>query len=78
MLRDHVVFVPVELQSYFFKTNFLHTPRLEFTNAEGVITKKGRVACEINTADELLITELMLRDFFCTLFWSVCFRNALS
>nr|WCZ58663.1 exosome RNA helicase MTR4 [Seculamonas ecuadoriensis] len=38
--------------------------RLGHTNAENVIQKKGRVACEINTADELLITELMFNGVF--------------
>lgn len=34
--------------------------RLGFTNPEGVVEVKGRLACEINTADELVITELLL------------------
>lgn len=34
--------------------------RLGFTNNEGVVEVKGRVACEVNTADELVITELLL------------------
>lgn len=34
--------------------------RLGFTNAEGIVEVKGRLACEINTADELVITELLL------------------
>lgn len=34
--------------------------RLGFTNAEGIVEVKGRVACEVNTADELVITELLL------------------
>lgn len=34
--------------------------RLGFTNSEGIVEVKGRVACEINTADELVITELLL------------------
>lgn len=34
--------------------------RLGFTNSEGVVEVKGRVACEVNSADELVITELLL------------------
>ena len=33
--------------------------RLGFTNKDNIIQIKGRVACEINAADEILITELM-------------------
>jgi len=38
--------------------------RLEFVDADNVVQAKGRVGCEINAADELLITEL----FFCGVF----------
>ncbi|KAK8791086.1 hypothetical protein WA158_005717 [Blastocystis sp. Blastoise] len=38
--------------------------RLGCITEEGVITKKGRVACEINTADELLVTELIYDGVF--------------
>lgn len=34
--------------------------RLGFINSEGIVEVKGRLACEINTADELVITELLL------------------
>lgn len=34
--------------------------RLGFVNPDGVVEVKGRLACEINTADELVITELLL------------------
>lgn len=34
--------------------------RLGFTNNDDVVEVKGRVACEVNTADELVITELLL------------------
>lgn len=34
--------------------------RLGFTTPEGVVEIKGRVACEVNTADELVLTELLL------------------
>ena len=35
-----------------------------FTNSENVVQMKGRVACEINSADELLITEMMFAGVF--------------
>eukprot|EP00698_Gefionella_okellyi_P004389 TRINITY_DN14051_c0_g1_i1.p1 TRINITY_DN14051_c0_g1~~TRINITY_DN14051_c0_g1_i1.p1 ORF type:complete len:1036 (-),score=267.67 TRINITY_DN14051_c0_g1_i1:35-2956(-) len=38
--------------------------RLGYTNSDNVIETKGRVACEINTADELIITELMFNGVF--------------
>lgn len=34
--------------------------RLGFVSEEGVVEVKGRLACEVSTADELVITELML------------------
>ncbi len=41
--------------------------RLGFLSAEGVVTMKGRVACEISTADEVLATELLFSGVFNTL-----------
>lgn len=38
--------------------------RLGFTNSENVIELKGRVACEVNAADELLITEMIFNGVF--------------
>lgn len=38
--------------------------RLEFTNVDDVISLKGRVACEINSADELVATELIFNGLF--------------
>ena len=38
--------------------------RLGLVDAEGVVTLKGRVACEVNTADELLVTELIFNGVF--------------
>lgn len=38
--------------------------RLGFTNAENVVQLKGRVACEIQSADELLLTELIFNGVF--------------
>jgi antiviral helicase SKI2 len=37
---------------------------LGFVDHEAIVQIKGRVACEINTADELLLTELILDNFF--------------
>ncbi len=33
--------------------------RLGHVSEEGVISNKGRVACEVSTSDELLVTELV-------------------
>lgn len=41
--------------------------RLGFTNAEDIVDMKGRVACEISTGDELLLTELVFNGVFNTL-----------
>jgi ATP-dependent RNA helicase DOB1 len=38
--------------------------RLDYTNKDNVIELKGRVAAEINTGDELVITELIFMGFF--------------
>lgn len=38
--------------------------RLGFTSSEDIVEKKGRVACEISTGDELLLTELMFNGTF--------------
>jgi ATP-dependent RNA helicase DOB1 len=38
--------------------------RLGHINSEGVVQLKGRAACLIDTADELLITELMFNGLF--------------
>jgi len=38
--------------------------RLGFVNKAGVVQIKGRVACEINTTDELLLTEMMFNGVF--------------
>jgi antiviral helicase SKI2 len=37
---------------------------LGFVDQETIVHIKGRVACEINTADELILTELILDNFF--------------
>ena len=37
---------------------------LGFVDHEAIVQVKGRVACEINTADELILTELILDNFF--------------
>jgi len=38
--------------------------RLGFTNSEDVVEVKGRVACEINAGDELVLTELIFQGLF--------------
>lgn len=38
--------------------------RLGFTTAADIVDVKGRVACEISTGDELLLTELMFNGAF--------------
>ena len=35
-----------------------------YTTAEGVVELKGKVACEISSADELTLTELMFSGVF--------------
>lgn len=41
--------------------------RLGFTTAADIVDMKGRVACEISTGDELLLTELIFNGVFNTL-----------
>ena len=38
--------------------------RLGFTSASDIVDMKGRVACEISTGDELLLTELIFNGAF--------------
>lgn len=38
--------------------------RLGFTSSQDVVEKKGRVACEISTGDELLLTEMIFHGTF--------------
>ena len=38
--------------------------RLGFTNSADIVDMKGRVACEISTGDELLLTELIFNGAF--------------
>lgn len=37
---------------------------MEFSTNDDVIELKGRVACEISTGDELLITEMIFNGIF--------------
>ena len=46
--------------------------RLGFVTAEGIVDIKGRVACEISTGDELLLTELIFSDVFGSLAPEYC------
>ena len=38
--------------------------KLDYTDKNNVVQQKGRVACEINTSDELLVTELVFSGIF--------------
>ncbi|KAI8368205.1 NUC185 domain-containing protein [Radiomyces spectabilis] len=38
--------------------------RMQYIDEQGTVQLKGRVACEINSADELLLTELLLDNVF--------------
>lgn len=38
--------------------------RLGFTTADDIVDMKGRVACEISSGDELLLTELVFQGVF--------------
>jgi ATP-dependent RNA helicase DOB1 len=38
--------------------------RLEFVNKEGVVQLKGRMACELTSADEILMTEIVFQNVF--------------
>lgn len=46
--------------------------RLGFTTSDDVIETKGRVACEISTGDELLLTEMIFSGVFNTLSPAQC------
>ncbi|AFZ79424.1 DEAD/DEAH box helicase domain containing protein [Theileria equi strain WA] len=37
---------------------------LNYVDENGIVTIKGRIACEINATDELVVAELFLRNFF--------------
>lgn len=41
--------------------------RMQYMDGEGTITAKGRIACEIQAADEILLTEMLLSGVFRTL-----------
>merc|ERR1712194_806146 len=38
--------------------------RLEFIDKEGVVQMKGRMACELTSADEVLMTEIVFQNVF--------------
>ena len=40
------------------------TQELQFTSADDIVDVKGRVACEISSGDELLLTELIFNGVF--------------
>jgi len=41
--------------------------RLEFVNKDGVVQLKGRMACELTSADEVLMTEIVFQNVFADL-----------
>ena len=43
---------------------FLMPHRLQFCSPDDVITLKGRVACEVSSGDELVITEMIFNGVF--------------
>lgn len=46
--------------------------RLQFTTSDDVVEMKGRVACEISSGDELLLTEMIFNGVFNTLLPEYC------
>jgi ATP-dependent RNA helicase DOB1 len=46
--------------------------RLGFTTTDDVVEMKGRVACEISTGDELLLTEMIFNGVFNPLLPEFC------
>lgn len=46
--------------------------RLQFTTSEDVVEMKGRVACEISSGDELLLTEMIFNGVFNPLLPEYC------
>ena len=58
--------------------------RLGYATAQDVIERKGRVACELSAADELLITEMLFNGLFndisgmCSTFVITRFHSLLS
>lgn len=46
--------------------------RLGFASADDVVEIKGRVACEISTGDELLLTEMIFNGVFNSLLPEQC------
>ena len=41
--------------------------KLEYVDSKGIVTEKGHVACEINTQNELILTELLFAGVFSSL-----------
>lgn len=46
--------------------------RLGFTSSSDIVDMKGRVACEISTGDELLLTEMIFNGVFNSLLPEQC------
>ena len=70
LLNDHILDLRHQisdqnlelLPEYHMKVNVLKF--YKFIEDQGTVQLKGRVACEINTADELLLTEMIFDNFF--------------
>lgn len=59
-----VSFYVLDLSPAHDLTHLVIYRRLGFTSAADVVEMKGRVACEISTGDELLLTELIFHGVF--------------
>ena len=68
LLVKHFDTVPGEIPSDAFLSQMRKKKRvlrrLGYCDSDGVIQLKGRVACEINTCDELVVTELIFSGVF--------------
>ena len=54
----------LQLEELKSRKRFLTLGRLAFTTSSDIIDVKGRVACEISSGDELLLTELIFNGAF--------------
>lgn len=64
LIKDKVVQAQAVLQLDDLKHRKRVLRKLAFTTPEDIIELKGRVACEISTGDELLLTELIFNGTF--------------
>lgn len=63
-MRRHIKDANSILQMEELKSRKRVLRRLGFSNEDDIIEMKGRVACEISTGDELLLTEMMFAGVF--------------